>query len=466
MIKSHVNVNVSGTWRRPAKYKNPSDIADCVRAASLAFAGIRENRAPHVPPEPMRKPLTDTMLRALKKPAKGRTELADAACRGLEFRITAAGNRSWSYRYRAAGSGKLSRATIGPYPGISLADARLKADALRAGVAGGENPSEAKRRAKREAPGRTFKALSDRYLTEYARRKKRSAGQDERNLNLHILPKWKDRDYTTLRRADVIELIEGIISDGKPVMANRVQSLVSGIFSFAVDSDLIDANPCTRLKRRGEETAGERVLTDPEIRLFWLRSTAPPILPLTGLALRLGLLTGVRPGEAAGMWRSELEALGDPAGAIWSIPGARTKNGKDHVVPLCPLALETILEALALFDRTEQNDFPIFPARRKADKAMTARALAKAMNRLAKELPKAEKSWRGDPPTPHDLRRTFRTRLPQLGVAADIRDRLMNHIPSDVGSKHYDRYQYLDEKRAALVAWGASVSAILSGGAP
>ena len=82
---------------------------------------------------------------------------------------------------------------------------------MRAGVALGENPSEAKRRAKREAPGRTFKALSDRYLTEYARRKKRSADQDERNPNLHVLPKWKDRDFATLRRADVIELIEGIL---------------------------------------------------------------------------------------------------------------------------------------------------------------------------------------------------------------------------------------------------------------
>ena len=66
---------------------------------------------------------------------------------------------------------------------------------MRAGVALGENPSEAKRRAKREAPGRTFGALSDRYLAEYARRKKKSADQDERNLNLHVLPKWRDRDF-------------------------------------------------------------------------------------------------------------------------------------------------------------------------------------------------------------------------------------------------------------------------------
>jgi hypothetical protein len=266
----------------------------------------------------MRKALTDTFLRAIKKPAKGRLEYADTSCRGLEYRITSSGTQSWSYRYRAPVTGKLSRETIGPYPTVSLADARLKADALRGSIAKGENPGEAKRRAKREAPGRTFKALADRYLTEYAKRKKRSADQDERNLNLHVISKWEDRDYASIRRADVIELIEGIISQGKPVLANRVQSLISGVFSFAVDSDLIDANPCTRLKKRGSEKAGDRVLTDAEIRLFWHRAIVPPISKSTGLALRLGLLTGVRPGEAAGMMRSELEKLDDPLRATWT----------------------------------------------------------------------------------------------------------------------------------------------------
>lgn len=393
----------------------------------------------------MRKPLTDTLLRALKKPDDGRIEMADAACRGLEFRITAAGNKSWSYRYRAAGSGKLSRATIGPYPEVSLAKARAQADAMRAGVALGENPSEAKRRERREAPGRTFKALSDRYLIEHAKRHKKSAGEDERNLKLHVLPKWKDRDYATIRRADVIELIEGLISAGKPVMANRVQSLVSVVFSFAVDSDLIDANPCTRLKKRGTETAGDRVLTDPELRLFWRRSIEPPISERTGLALRLALLTGARPGEVAGLQGSELTSLDDSLKATWTIPGGRTKNGRDHVIPLTGMALE-IARSISQHE------------------TLTPHALAKAMSRLAADLPKAEKSWKANPPTPHDLRRTFRTRLPQLGVAADIRDRLMNHIPTDVGTKHYDRHQYLDEKLAALAAWDASLSAILAGG--
>jgi integrase len=316
---------------------------------------------------------------------------------------------------------------------------------MRAGVALGENPSEAKRRAKREAPGRTFEALANRYLTEYARRQKKSAGADERNLNLHVLQKWKDRDYRTLRRADVIELIEGILSDGKPVLANRVQALVSVVFSFAVDSDLIDANPCSRLRKRGEERAGERVLTDPEIRLFWRMVVEAPASRQTGLGLRLALLTGVRVGEVAGIEPRELEQLGDPAKAVWTIPGSRTKNGLAHAVPLAPMALEIVRELV-----------PVAPG-----------SYAAAMKRIAERLTDdepANKTWIAEPPTPHDLRRTFRTRLPQLGVAADIRDRLMNHIGTDVGTKHYDRHQYLDEKRAALLAWDTSLSAILAGG--
>jgi integrase len=390
----------------------------------------------------MRKALTDTFLRALEPPPHGRLEYADVTCRGLEFRITKGGAQSWSYRYRAPITGKLSRLTIGPYPTVTLAEARLRADELRKGVANGESPSETRRRARREAPGRTFKALSERYLAEYARRTKKSAGRDERNLALHVLPVWSDSDYGAIRRRDVIELIEGIISDGKPVLANRVQSLISGVFSFAVDADLLDANPCTRLKKRGEETAGDRVLTDPEIRLFWGMVTEPPASPQTGFGLRLALLTGVRIGEVAGLQANELAHLDEPANAVWTIPGSRTKNGRAHVVPLVPAAVDIC--------RTLE---PV--------SAVTYAAAMRKMLPRFQDGP-AAKSWREDPPTPHDLRRTFRTRLPQLGVPADIRDRLMNHIPADVGTKHYDRYQYLDEKRDALTAWDSCLQGILS----
>jgi integrase len=394
----------------------------------------------------MKKNLTDAFLRALKKPASGRVEFADLSCRGLEFRITKAGNESWSYRYRAPKTGKLARVTIGPYPDIGLADARLKADELRRRVADGDHPSEIKRQTRRDAPMRTFETLADRYLKEYARRKKRSADEDERNLNLHVLPKWKDRDYGDIRRRDVIELIEGLIAAKKPVLANRIHSLVSVVFSFAIDADLVESNPCSRLKKRGAERVGERVLTDPEIRLFWPRCVETPLSRTTGLGLRFALLTGARIGEVAGITKGELERLDDPERAIWTIPGNRTKNGKDHIVPLAPQALAIVRDLVP----------------------MTPHAYARAMSRMAAELKPdraipALKSWKASPPTPHDLRRTFRTRLPQLGIPADIRDRLMNHISGDVGTKHYDRYSYLSEKREALVTWDAALAAILEG---
>ena len=142
------------------------------------------------------------------------------------------------------------------------------------------------------------------------------------------------------------------------------------------------------------------------------------------------------------------------------------------MVPLESAALEIIKDRIDKIEAARKknngarkNDFPIFPARTKPDKAMTAHALARAMSRLAEKLigvVAGVKSWKADRPSPHDLRRTFRTRLPQIGVPADIRDRLMNHIPTDVGSKHYDRYEYLDEKRAALLSWQQTLSTILT----
>src|SRR5207253_17996 len=121
-------------------------------------------------------------------------------------------------------------------------------------------------------------------------------------------------------------LVESLIKAGKPTLANRVQSLISSIFSFAMDADLVRGNPCARLRRRGVETIGRRVLSDDEIRLFWPGTVQKPISRRVGLALRLILLTGVRPGEAAGITCAELENTGEKGRARWIIPAERSKN--------------------------------------------------------------------------------------------------------------------------------------------
>ena len=408
-----------------------------------------------------RKLLTDAHLKALQPPKEGRLELTDLRCAGLTFRITANGARSWAFRFRDPKTGKSTRATIGTYPAIGLGDARAAADALRATVAAGTNPVELKRAKRATAQERSFAAVAERFMTEHSRRKKRSSDGDDRNLNLHILPKWKNRQIEDIRRADAIALIEELVQDGKPTLANRVHSLISSIFSFALDNELISANPCARLKKRGEETVRKRVLSDEEIRLFWKRSLLSPLSRSTGLALRLVLLTGRRPGEAAEPPLSEFLHLDDAANASWLCPGSRTKNKHDHLLPLSDLAVETIKAGLELI---EDDDKYLFPSPVDRRFPIDGHSLAVAMRRLSasdKLTSPGSNTWKADPPTPHDLRRTFATRLSALGVSKEDRDACMNHVPTDVGSRHYDLYDRLEEKRRAVSLWGEELREIL-----
>ena len=231
----------------------------------------------------MQKVLTDAYLRALAPPAMGRLEISDTRCGGLVLRVTANGAKSWSFRFRDRTTQAPLRVTIGRYPEIGLSAAREAANGHRKTVSVGGNPAIAKRLS--SGGNKSFGALADRYLDEYARRKKRSHAVDERNLKNHVLPKWKNRAYASIKRADVIELVEGLVGDS-PTAANRVQSLISTVFTFALDAGLVDFNPCHRLRRRGQENVGRRVLTDPEIRLFWnrYRRAAPEPPRWLGLA--------------------------------------------------------------------------------------------------------------------------------------------------------------------------------------
>src|SRR5215831_19460758 len=134
----------------------------------------------------MAKTLTDAFVKAVRPPSKARVEYADLRCVGLAFRVTASGVRSWCFRFRDPRTGRSSRIGLGPYPAVSLSAARELAEAQRKVLARGQNPVEIRRRGRVEAPQKTFEALAARYLAEHARRHKRTAEADERNLDLHV----------------------------------------------------------------------------------------------------------------------------------------------------------------------------------------------------------------------------------------------------------------------------------------
>ena len=416
----------------------------------------------------MRRLLTDGFLRAEKPPKEGRTEIIDLRCPGLVFRITANGARTWAFRFRDQQSGKQGRAKIGAYPATTLEAARIAATGMRQIVDSGGNPTQ-DRRAARSGAG-SFGAWAQRYLVEHSRRRKRTHAADERNLRKHILPKWAHRPVAAITRRDVVELVEAVVAAGHDTLANRLQSLISGIFSFTIDAGEPIAHPCFRLRKRGVERVGNRVLTDPELRLFWDGVAATSAVRRTGLGLRLCLVTGARITEAIGLARSELEHIANADHAVWMVPGARTKNKRDHIVPLSPLARETVLELLGMIGPGDEWLFPTRSKRRKGP--MRGNSLTQAMNFYANRLaagncPRADdlsdatRTWLAERPTPHDLRRTLGTRLAELGVAKEIRDRCLNHISGDVGTKHYNRYEFLTEKREALTRWSTVLGSIL-----
>src|SRR5207247_237170 len=146
---------------------------------------------------------------------------------------------------------------------------------------------------------------------------------------------------------------------------------------------LIESNPATRMKKRGRENALTRTLDDDEIRLFWSKITSPPLLPATGIALKLSLLTGLRAGEVAGIHiATEVLYLDDPEKAVLLIPGERAKNRRPHLVPLSSLARDLVFDAKKLAGESEF----LFPARTRQDVAIDPHSLAKAMARFADDL--------------------------------------------------------------------------------
>jgi integrase len=414
----------------------------------------------------MQKALTDVFVRSLSRPLAGRLEFSDTRCPGLEIRVTSSGVKSWSFRFRDPQSGRLTRMTIGTYPDVLLGDARDRAGAMRRAVAAGLNPIEEKRRQREEAGTKTFQALAERYLEEHARRFKRSAAADERNLRLHILPVWRNRHFEEIQRRDVILLCENMIAAGTATNANRVQALISSIYSFAMDADLVSANPCSRLRKRGVENVRRRVLSEGELGLFWHGIIHKPISRPVGLALRIALLTAARVGEIARAERREFQDLEDPERAAWLLPAARSKNGRPHFVPLSNLARGAVLEAVNLAGEPSTYLFPS-PT---VDRApITGHALSVAMARFGKHLRSdgtTARSWQADPPSPHDLRRTVATRLAALGVPAEDISAVLNHTRRDVTGRHYDLYDRAREKRRALEQWSAALRATIYTGEP
>jgi len=417
-------------------------------------------------------PLTAQFIKGIKPPKTGRAEYWDQLTPGLCLRITASGRGTWSFRYRPRESGKQNeRITFGPWGALSLADARDRAAQARAAVVDGGNPQLTRRQKREAARGAlTFDALADRYLSEYAKPRKASWRDDEQRL-VRARQAFGGKEAAAITRRQLIDFLDEV-KQTAPVQANRIQSVVCGLFNWAVEDEILDTNPIARLKKRAKEAASTRTLADAELRVLWraldtTRATSVEV----ATALRVLLLVGQRPGEITGALQAELVSIDEPDNARWEIPAARMKARQPHIVPLAPMARELFCAMLAR-RREEGSKAGIFASRFLGRATLARHSLSQALRRVIAELQPggddtdAICSLQDDPPVPHDFRRSVATGLAALGVPREDRLAVLAHQARDIHGAVYDKYERLKEKRLALARWERHVATLVGWGRP
>lgn len=398
----------------------------------------------------MRRLLTDKGIAAMRAPAAGRLEVFDTVRTGLCFRVTANKARSWSHVYRF--NGELRRDTIGGYPKFGLAEARALARDAQEAVGRGDDPRTLKaavEATEAQMAADTVTAIGERFIAKHAAQ--RRWGELERVMRRDVMPAWGSRPVADIGRRDVIDLVDGIVGRGSPIQANRTLVVLKIFFGWCVDRDIIAADPTARVKKPTKEAPRERILTAPEIAAFWHACDAigEPFGPL----FKLLLLTAQRKSEIAHLEWPEIDADSKRI----EIAGAKYKTGRPHAVPLSEAAAAILAKQSKIdgcsyvFSTTGKTPVSGFS---KAKGEMDAAMLA----HLRKGAPETDKvmlpGWRI-----HDLRRTARSGLSQLGIRPDIGERVLGHVIGGVAGV-YDRHTYEPEMRHALDRWAAHLQDI------
>jgi integrase len=398
--------------------------------------------------------LTDAAIKRFKKPETGRIEYWDSRTRGFGLRLSASGVQSWVVITRSlqAGEWRQQRVTLGSYPALSLAQARKKAVEAMASAKKGDDPAaavKAERTALVDNSRNTFGIVRAEFLEKYRGRQNRRPAQSTlremtRVLSADTFDAWTDAPMANLTKRDVLDALDGIVERGAEVMANRTLAYLRLLFGWAAHRGIIEADPAAGIKKPGHETSRDRVLSLAELRVIW-EATESDHTQFNAI-VRLLLLTGARLREVAELAWREIDA----EARTWTLPGARAKNHREHMVPLSPPAL-AILEARRETQRT-LGTAPKLAFTTNGETAFSGFSRAKTL--LDKRIAKAGAElapWRL-----HDLRRSVATHMAEsLRIAPHIVEATLNHIS---GSKAgvagvYNRALHLDERRAALDAW-------------
>jgi integrase len=426
--------------------------------------------------------LTDRKVNSLRQDATradalGHHDTWDAIIPGLGVRTSATGRRTFVLMTRFPGSKNPTRRALGTYGELSLEQARAKARTWLELIRKGIDPAVAEaeqRRAAIRLQENTFSAVAEDYLrlqvigVDPDRPRQRLALEVARDFRRIFVTLWGERPITSISRLDVLAFIESVRDNGTaaalggkadrapaPVQARKLLGYLRTFFSWAIERGTygLETSPCDHLKASrilGKKGSSDRTLDDAELRAFW-QATGEMSYPC-GPIYRLLLLSGLRLNEVADAAWPEF----DLPGKIWTIPASRMKGrdgkARPHSVPLTAGML-AILDSVPRFNAgpylfsLSSGQRPVWIGDRVKNRLDSA---------MAKRLRVPLLPW-----VNHDLRRTLRSRLSELRINADVAEAILAHAKTGIRGV-YDRFEHLDEKRAALESWAQHLRRIVA----
>jgi integrase len=360
------------------------------------------------------------------------SQVWDTSVRGFGVRRQR-GDPVYVLKYRIAGRQRFK--TIGRHGSPWTPDtARREARRLLGLIASGKDPAA-------PAPERTTFGDAGAAYLRYSEGKMRPRAFAEVRRYLNVWSPLAGHPLAEIDRTAVAARLRKLAEDRGPTSATHARSALSAMFNWAIGEGLASANPVAGTNRTPIRSR-DRVLTDAEIAAIWRACGDDDY----GRIVRLLILTGQRRDEVGGMRWAELGPQG------WTIPAARTKNSREHIVPLPAAAL-----VLLLPDRGSREFVFGDGPRRSGDPHRGFSGWSKGKAALDARIGIAD--WRL-----HDLRRTVATLMAdRLGVLPHIIEAALNHVSGHRAGVAgiYNRAAYTAEVGRALDAWAGLLASIV-----
>ncbi|MHB1348955.1 MAG: tyrosine-type recombinase/integrase [Desulfobulbaceae bacterium] len=382
-------------------------------------------------------PLTDTKVRTVKATEKSQ-KLFDGW--GLYLLVTPTGGKLWNLKYRF--EGKEKKLSLGAYPDVSLAEARLKRDQARTLLANGADPGDTRKAQK--AAGveetETFEVIAREWHAKFTPSWAAShADKILRRFELYVFPWLGARPIKAITAPELLGVLRRIEGKGTIDTAHRTKQTCGQVFRYAVATGRAERDPSGDLRGALPPTNGRHMatITDPKEITGLLRAIKDYRGSIvTRCALRLAPLVFVRPGELRhAEWREINFETSE-----WRIPAEKMKAGVLHIVPLSRQALAVLHE---IYPLTGHGRY-VFPSPRTDARPMSNNAVLAALRRMG---------YARDEMSGHGFRSMASTLLNEQGWNRDAIERQLAHAERNSVRASYNYAEYLPERRKMMQAW-------------